>query len=89
MEAEVFPVEAQATFLKPIILATVIPVVIPLSLKDAVGFSPSCFSHRCLTPTHSPTFSAEYRLVFPSGRETMNLLSISNISSLYLQTPEL
>ena len=40
-EAEVLPVEAQPTVSTPSIIALVIPMVIPLSLKLPVGFDPS------------------------------------------------
>ena len=40
IEAEVFPVEAQATHLKPRSLATLIAAVMPVSLNEPVGFMP-------------------------------------------------
>ena len=53
MEAEVFPVLAQATILEFKRLAWVTPAVIPLSLKDPVGFSPWCLRYNFFSPTYS------------------------------------
>ena len=39
------PVEAQITVLTPAAAAWVIAAVMPRSLNDAVGFTPSHFSH--------------------------------------------
>jgi len=44
MEAEVFPVEAQATTRAWAFRAIASPTVIPRSLKEPVGFSPSFFT---------------------------------------------
>ena len=55
MEAEVFPVLAQATILEFRRFAWVTPAVMPLSLKDPVGFNPWCL--RC--NRFSPTYSAQ------------------------------
>jgi len=51
MEAAVFPVEAQATAFAPMALAHVTPTVIPRSLNDPVGFSPSCLTANHASPT--------------------------------------
>ena len=40
MAADVLPVEAQATHSKPDSLATLMALVMPVSLKDEVGFMP-------------------------------------------------
>ena len=42
-EAEVFPVEAQITARAPSSRALDMAIVIPLSLKEPVGFAPSYF----------------------------------------------
>jgi hypothetical protein len=44
MDADVFPVEAQATQRKPASRAKVAATVIPVSLNDPVGFIPWCFA---------------------------------------------
>ena len=51
-EAEVFPVEAHATNRAPIARAWLIPTVIPRSLNEPVGFSPSCLNQTS-TPAKS------------------------------------
>ena len=57
MEAEVFPVEAQATAVAPARTAWVTATVMPRSLKEPVGFSPSCLRARSSWPTHAATAS--------------------------------
>jgi hypothetical protein len=52
-EAEVFPVEAQATVVAPILMASETPTVIPLSLNEPVGFSPSCLRESLSSPAYS------------------------------------
>ncbi len=52
IEAEVFPVEAQATLSMPSRRAAVAPAVIPRSLKEAVGFSPSCLRRTRSIPVY-------------------------------------
>ena len=51
-DALVFPVDATATRFMPKALATDMPVVIPLSFNDPVGFSPSCFKPTLSHPTY-------------------------------------
>ena len=55
--AEVFPVDAHPTILAPSSLAWETPMVIPLSLKDPVGLSPSNFTYALGTPTSAPRAS--------------------------------
>lgn len=52
-EAEVFPVEAQATICAPTHSAWLVATVMPRSLNEPVGFSPSCFSTRRATPAQA------------------------------------
>ena len=44
MEADVFPVEAQATQRNPSRRATDAAIVMPVSLNDPVGFMPWCLA---------------------------------------------
>src|SRR4030042_6357341 len=53
-EAEVLPVDAQMTDLTPSSTAFVTPTVMPLSLKEPVGFSPSFFTYSWLMPSALP-----------------------------------
>src|SRR6267378_7765662 len=66
MEAEVFPVEAQATQRNPPWCANEAATVIPVSLNDAVGFMPWCFAWRFSTPTARAHRGRRYSGVFPS-----------------------
>ena len=50
MDAEVLPVEAQAAQRNPSCLAKEAATVMPVSLKDPVGFIPWCFANRRSTP---------------------------------------
>jgi hypothetical protein len=50
MAAEVLPVEAQAHHLKPRSTATDIAAVMPVSLKEPVGFMPWCLASSQSTP---------------------------------------
>src|SRR6266853_1076427 len=51
IEADVLPVEAQATQRNPPWCADDAATVMPVSLNDAVGFMPWCFAWRFSTPT--------------------------------------
>src|SRR5437660_6650311 len=66
MEAEVFPVEAQATQRNPPWCADDAATVIPVSLNDAVGFMPWCFAWRFSTPTARAHRGRRYSGVLPS-----------------------
>ena len=50
--------------------ACVTPLVIPRSLNEPVGFSPSCLRYNVSTPAHAANFGVRYRFVLPSGRLT-------------------
>src|SRR6266446_6450060 len=66
MEADVLPVEAQATQRNPLWCADEAATVIPVSLNDAVGFIPWCFAWRFSTPTARAHRGKRYNGVFPS-----------------------
>src|SRR6185437_2040334 len=53
IEAEVLPVEAQATIFAPSACACDTATVMPPSLKDPVGFMPRCFACRFSSPAHA------------------------------------
>jgi hypothetical protein len=58
-EADVLPVEAQATNRALIALAWLMPTVMPRSLNDAVGFWPSCLSPIASMPAYTATRSSQ------------------------------
>src|ERR1700686_1261838 len=66
MEAEVLPVEAQATQRNPPGGADEAATVMPVSLNDAVGFIPWCFGWRFSTPTARAHRGRRYSGVLPS-----------------------
>src|SRR5918996_1866574 len=73
-EAEVSPVEAQATALIGVPLAiicltTETRTVMPRSLNDPVWLLPHCFTQRSLRPIWRPRRSAQNRFVPPSYME--------------------
>src|SRR3990170_8982871 len=65
-EAEVLPVEAQITQDTPNSRAFETPTVMPLSLNEPVGFSPSFFTCRVLSPKNAASLSHLWRPVPPS-----------------------
>ena len=65
--ADVLPVDAQTTALAPSSTAFEIASVMPRSLKDPVGFSPSSFK-RTRAPTCSESRGASNRGVPPSSK---------------------
>src|SRR5215469_12111178 len=67
--AEVLPVDAQMTALAPCAAATVIAVVIPRSLKDPVGLSPSTLRYTS-QPVRADSTGAGSSGVPPSWRVT-------------------
>src|ERR1035437_4758028 len=89
MEAEVFPVDAQATHAKPRSLATLIAAVMPVSLKEPVGFIPWCLAKSRSILRAMAARVMWYRGVLPSRRLTA-LLKSSRMgsSSRKRQTPE-
>src|SRR6202521_3890469 len=66
MEAEVLPVEAQATQRNPPWSAEEAATVMPVSLNDAVGFIPWCFAWRFSVPTERAHRGRRYSGVLPS-----------------------
>src|SRR6266853_3542524 len=66
MEAEVLPVEAQATQRNPPWCADEAATVMPVSLNDAVGFMPWCLAWRFSTPTARAQRGRRYSGVLPS-----------------------
>src|SRR6267378_8348838 len=66
MEADVFPVEAQATQRNLPWCADDAATVIPVSLNDEVGFMPWCFAWRFSTPTARAHRGRRYSGVLPS-----------------------
>ena len=83
-EAEVFPVEAQMTALAPRSSALLIATVMPRSLKDPVGLSPSYLrktSH--VRPRCRRSRSARMSGVFPSFRVTTGVASVTGRNSRY------
>src|ERR1019366_6121854 len=87
MEAEVLPVEAQATQLNRPWCADEAANVMPVSLNDAVGFMPWCFARRFSTPVARAHRGRRYSGVFPS-RSVMTCSSgMCGRSSRKRQTP--
>jgi hypothetical protein len=66
IEAEVLPVEAQTTASAPWCLATEIAAVMPRSLKEPVGLSPSTLSHT--SPRVRPDSHSECTSGVPPSR---------------------
>src|SRR5215472_12772659 len=88
IEAEVLPVEAQATAAAPYSRAAVTPVVIPLSLNDPVGFMPWCLKRSPARPQYSDESWASQIGVLPSKRVTTRETSVVNGNSSWnRQTP--
>src|SRR5215510_3772141 len=87
IEADVLPVLAQATLVAPRRRACVMPVVIPKSLNDPVGFMPRCLNERRLIPAYSAHRGASQIGVAPSIIVTISDSSASGSSSRNRQTP--
>jgi hypothetical protein len=66
IDAEVLPVEAQTTALAPSWTATEIATVMPRSLKEPVGLSPSTLSQT--SPPVRPESQAEWTSGVPPSR---------------------
>src|SRR5258708_37735259 len=66
MEADVFPVEEQATQRNQPWCADEAGTVMHVSLNDAVGFMPWCLAWRFSTPTARAHRGSRYSGVFPS-----------------------
>ena len=78
--------EAQPTTLAPSSLAWETPTVMPLSLKDPVGFRPSNLTKVFSTPISAPRALVGYSGVPPSWMETLCAGS-TGMNGAYLQTP--
>jgi len=75
IEADVFPVDAQATCFMPSLFASLMPTVIPLSLNEPVGFSPSCLRNMSSNPVYADIFYACTGLCFPPAvRQYLHLI---------------
>ena len=70
MEADVFPVETQATRFIPSRSAWAAPQVMPLSLNDPVGLKPWCLKTRRSSPPYCAAGGASSSGVLPSRRVT-------------------
>src|SRR3990172_8439181 len=80
--AEVLPVEAQMMALAFSSLAFDTAMVMPLSLKEPVGFNPSYFKRSLMSPKMSFRLSHSISGVFPSRRVVMASSDISGRKSL-------
>src|ERR1019366_3282478 len=87
MEAEVLPVEAQATQPNLPWCADEAANVMPVSLNDAVGFMPWCFAWRFSTPVARAHRGRRYRGVFPSRSVMACSSGMCGRSSRKRQTP--
>src|SRR6202158_1973155 len=87
MEAEVLPVEAQATQWNLPWCADEAANVMPVSLNDAVGFMPWCFARRFSTPVARAHRGRRYSGVFPSRRGMAGPGGMGVRSSRKRQTP--
>ena len=86
-DAEVLPVDAQATAVAPMRRAWVTPTVIPRSLNEPVGLWPSCLSSRWSAPVQRSSAGRWSSGVLPSGWETTSSADGSTISR-KRQTPD-
>src|SRR5271169_5498904 len=87
MDADVFPVDAQIRTRTPDCTARVTDTVIPLSLKEPVGFCPSFFTYRFLTLSSFERLTVLMRGVRPSSRETGRTSSPNGSRARNLQIP--
>src|SRR5262245_19977545 len=87
IEAEVLPVLAQATPLARRRFACVMPVVIPKSLNDPVGFIPRCLNDRRFIFAYAADRGAFQIGVLPSPIVMIFASSASGSSSRKRQTP--
>ena len=70
MEADVFPVETQATRFIPSRTACDAPQVMPLSLNEPVGLKPWCLNARKSSPPYCAALGAGSSGVLPSRSVT-------------------
>ena len=87
IEADVLPVLAQATPVARSRFACVMPVVIPKSLNDPVGFIPRCLNDRRFILAYAADRGASQIGVLPSTIVTILASSASGSSSRKRQTP--
>ncbi len=85
--AEVLPVEAHPTTLHPSSTALETPTVMPLSLKEPVGFVPSYLTYKRSIPRSRAKARQSYKGVPPSSNVTAFLASTGRKGA-YLQTPK-
>lgn len=78
--------DAHPTTLAPSSLARDTPMVMPRSLKEPVGLSPSNLTKVFSTPISAPSALVEYRGVPPSCMDTLWAGS-TGMNGAYLQTP--
>jgi len=90
MDADVLPVDAQATRFAPTIRAWLNAADMPLSLNDPEGFRPSYCRNTAegSAPTYSATARLGSRMVWPSPMVVLNSSPQKFSSSRNRQTPE-
>ena len=77
-EADVLPVLAQTTTSAPLSFALETAIVIPRSLNEAVGLSPSYLRYNSMSlPISRASRSAFIRGVFPSNKVTIGVASLT------------
>ena len=89
MEAEVLPVEAQATQRNSSWCADEAATVMPVSLNDAVGFMPWCLAWRFSTPVsaRAPWQVVQRRVAFAQRDGMLFRIGMCGRSSRKRQTP--
>ena len=85
MDAEVLPVDAHTQAVAPSATATEIASVMPRSLKDPVGLSPSTFSHTA-QPVLSDSQGDSTSGVPPSPRVITGVSSVTGSQGRYSST---
>src|SRR5450755_1333450 len=78
MDADVFPVETQATRVAPSCTACEAPQVIPLSLNEPVGLKPWCLNTSASRPPYSAAWGPGNSGVQPSLNVTTRERSLKN-----------
>ena len=82
-DADVLPVDAQITSLAPRSTAAEIAIVMPRSLKEPVGLSPSTFSSTRATPARCARRGASSSGVLPSSNVTTGVDAVTGSCSRY------
>ena len=75
MALAALPAEGMATFRMPSSTHMEMAQARPRALNEAVGFSPSSFTHRSSAPMRAPSRSVRMRGVQPSPSVTMDSLA--------------